>query len=98
MRAPPFPEPVVAVAVAAAGLVVTVNVEYAVLLDDVAEVSIVLTTGVMLGRAVTDAGPGPPRAERLLLATTDSAVAGNVASGDAVRVTLKILHIWAKAR
>jgi hypothetical protein len=98
VRAPPFPEPARAVAVAAAGLVVTVKVESAVLLDDVADVSIGLTTGVMLGRAVTDTGPGPSRAERLLLATTDSAVAGNVASGDAVRVTLKMLHIWAKAK
>lgn len=94
-----FPEPCVAVAVAAGALVVIIDVDVtALLFDEVAEVSIVVTTGVALGRDDTDTGPGPPRAERLWLVKTDTAEAGSVASGDAVSVTLKIAHIWAKAR
>jgi len=56
----------------------------------VVEVSIVLDPEMTVGSEVVDTGPGPPRAERLLLAFADSADAGNVASGDAVSGMLNI--------
>lgn len=63
----------------------------------VVEVSIVLTTEVTAGSEATDTGPGPPKAETLLLAFAESADAGNVASADAVRGILKMMQIWARA-
>lgn len=63
----------------------------------VVDVSIVLAAEVTAGTEVTETGPGPRAAERLLLAFAERADAGNVASADAVRGMLKMLQIWAKA-
>ena len=90
MLVPAFPEPCVAVAVTAA-LVVLCDVELAVWLDELSDdVATELTTEETVGIDVADAGPGLPRAERLLLPFADSRDAGNVASGVAVRGTSKI--------
>ena len=86
-----FPDPCVGVAVA---VVAACDVELAIRLVEVSEDAATgLTTGVMEGMDVADAWPGPSRAERLLLAFADKSDAGNVASGEAVRGTLKIVHI-----
>lgn len=64
---------------------------------EVVDVSNVLAADVTGGNEeVTDCGPGP-KAERLLLASAEGTLAGNVTSADAVRGTSKMLQICASA-